>query len=94
MDPKFEPIVRALAEIHPHAKTNWDYRITTYSLNTKASFPFENYHQWLEFLQQSGVNFVTSQTEAIAKHALIEWGIDPDKPFWVNFFKPDENAPY
>ena len=93
MHPNFANIVRSLADLHPQAKSNWMYKITPYSLNTKASFSFENYHHWLEFMQQSGLNLVTSQTEEITQSALIEWGIDPDKSFWVNFYKADEQQP-
>lgn len=61
------------------------FSITEYSLNTKLSFKFENIEEFTAFL-----GLMPSDTKKMEdiKAMIIEAGIDPDKFFYVNFFKP------
>lgn len=60
-----------------------EFSITEYSLNTKLSFKFSNLEELLLFLDVAE----TSERGTAIKTLLIETGIDPDKYFYVNFFK-------
>ena len=61
------------------------FSITEYSLNTKLSFKFENSEEFTAFLGLTPSH--TKKREDI-KAMIIEAGINPDKFFYVNFFKP------
>ena len=61
-----------------------EFSITEYSLNTKLSFKFSNLEELLLFLDVSE----TSERANAIKAMVIEAGVDPEKYFYVNFFKP------
>lgn len=61
-----------------------EFSITEYSLNTKLSFKFSNMEELLLFLDVSE----TSERANVIKAMVVEAGVDPEKYFYVNFFKP------
>lgn len=61
-----------------------EFSITEYSLNTKLSFKFDNLKEFLLFLEAAET---TERGNAI-KAIVIEAGVDTEKYFYVNFFKP------
>lgn len=61
-----------------------EFNITEYSLNTKLSFKFSNLNEFLLFLDVEQ----TSKKGNAVQAMLVEAGIDPEKYFYVNFFKP------
>jgi hypothetical protein len=61
-----------------------EFNITEYSLNTKLSFKFANLKELLLFLDVAQISKKADAVQAM----LIEAGIDPEKYFYVNFFKP------
>lgn len=61
------------------------FSITEYSLNTKLSFKFENIEEFTAFL---GLTPSDTKKREDIKAMIIEAGINPDKFFYVNFFKP------
>ncbi|KOS05391.1 hypothetical protein AM493_04595 [Flavobacterium akiainvivens] len=58
------------------------YSFTAYSLNTPLSFRFENLAAFLLFLN------VSADKQGQVKQMLTDAGLEPDKFFFVNFFKP------
>jgi len=63
-----------------------EYSFTAYSLNTPLSFKFTNADEFIAFLNLDGVHDTTI-TERL--HAMLtEAGLDPDRFFYVNFYKP------
>jgi len=63
---------------------NVEFTITEYSLNSRLSFKFNNIEELLLFLDVTA----PSKREMDIRSKFIENGIDPDKYFYVNFFKP------
>ncbi|PZR20062.1 MAG: hypothetical protein DI539_11950 [Flavobacterium psychrophilum] len=61
-----------------------EFSITEYSLNSKLSFKFNNIKELMLFLDITPV----SEKGKAVKAMFVEAGIDPDKFFYVNFFKP------
>lgn len=61
-----------------------EFSITEYSLNTKLSFKFSNLEELLLFLDVDAVSERGNAVQAM----VVESGIDPEKYFYVNFFKP------
>lgn len=61
-----------------------EFSITEYSLNTKLSFKFNNPDELLLFLEVPK----TSERANAIKAMIVEAGVDPEKYFYVNFFKP------
>ena len=63
-----------------------EYNITEYSLNSELSFRFENVEELIMFLGTHGD--ASEQAKENINALLVKEGLDPDKPFYVNFFKP------
>lgn len=63
---------------------NVEFSITEYSLNSKLSFKFNNINELLLFLDV----LPTSEKGKVVNAKFVESGIDPEKFFYVNFFKP------
>jgi len=63
-----------------------DFNITPYSLNTKLSFRFDNYNDFIEFLELSN-NAASEERIALIHNAFAELGLNPDEFFYVNFFE-------
>jgi len=63
-----------------------DFKITSYSLNSKLSFRFENLDEFAEFIKISG-NILSEEKTNLINTALIELGIDAKDFFYVNFFE-------
>lgn len=63
---------------------NVEFSITEYSLNSKLSFKFSHINELLQFLDISA----TSQKGKTVQAKFVESGVDPEKFFYVNFFKP------
>lgn len=61
-----------------------EFSITEYSLNTKLSFKFNNLEELLLFLEVSASSEKANAITAM----VVEAGVDPEKYFYVNFFKP------
>lgn len=61
-----------------------EFSITEYSLNTKLSFKFNNLDELLFFLEVSA----SSEKANVITAMVVEAGVDPEKYFYVNFFKP------
>lgn len=59
------------------------YSFTPYSLNTPLSFRFENLAELILFLKISGQDKADQ-----LRHMLTDAGLEPDKFFFVNFYKP------
>jgi len=66
--------------------TTAEYSITEYSLNTDLSFKFNNLDEFLAFLDFSASED-SGKVEQISAR-LIDCSINPDKFFYVNFYKP------
>ena len=66
--------------------TTAEYSITEYSLNTDLSFKFDNLDEFLAFLDFSASED-SGKVEQISAR-LIDSSINPDKFFYVNFYKP------
>jgi hypothetical protein len=66
--------------------TTAEYSITEYSLNTDLSFKFNNLDEFLAFLDFSAREDSGKVEQVNAR--LLEASIDPDKFFYVNFYKP------
>ena len=64
--------------------TRVEFSITEYSLNTDLSFKFSKLKELLHFLD---VAAESERGDAI-KAMFVETGIDPDKFFYVNFYRP------
>ena len=63
-----------------------EYSITEYSLNTELSFRFENYDDLIGFLDHNGG--ASDNAKENINAMLVKESIDPDKYFYVNFYKP------
>ncbi|HEX9981473.1 MAG TPA: hypothetical protein VGB50_13010 [Flavobacterium sp.] len=63
-----------------------DFKFTPYSLNTKLSFRFDNFDDFISFLEHSG-NDVSPEKSTLINGAFIELGLKPHEFFWVNFFE-------
>ncbi|MHA3789122.1 hypothetical protein ACX0HA_12990 [Flavobacterium hauense] len=63
---------------------NVEFTITEYSLNSRLSFKFINIEELLLFLDVTA----PSKKEMDIRSKFLENGIDPDKYFYVNFFRP------
>ena len=63
-----------------------EYSITEYSLNTDLSFKFNNLDEFLAFLDFSASDDSGKVQQISAR--LLEAGVNPDKFFYVNFYKP------
>lgn len=66
--------------------TTAEYSITEYSLNTDLSFKFNNLDEFLAFLDFSASEDSGKVKQISAR--LIDSSINPDKFFYVNFYKP------
>lgn len=60
-----------------------EFSITHYSLNTKLSFKFNDLNELLIFLDVEASSEKGNAIQAM----IIEAGVDPEKYFYVNFFK-------
>ena len=65
--------------------TTAEYSITEYSLNTDLSFKFNNLDEFLAFLDFSASDDSGKVQQINAR--LLEAGVNPDKFFYVNFYK-------
>ncbi|MBD3843273.1 MAG: hypothetical protein IE909_15615 [Campylobacterales bacterium] len=65
---------------------NAEFSITEYSLNTHLSFKFNNVQEFLDFLNLDGK--AGAELEEKINNTLVEKGINPQTPFYVNFFSP------
>lgn len=65
---------------------NAEYNITEYSLNSELSFRFEHVDHLIGFLDAHGD--ASQEAKENINALLVKEGLDPDKPFYVNFFKP------
>ncbi|MNK15881.1 hypothetical protein D3C87_340350 [compost metagenome] len=63
-----------------------EYSITPYSLNTELSFRFGNLEQFLLFLNLKAPD--DDEKISIINTMMIEEGIEPNKFFYVNFYRP------
>lgn len=81
----FETISAAFEKAGIDAK-NAEYSITEYSLNTDLSFRFENLDDFISFL---GLSLPGDEEKIqVVNSAVVDAKIDPDKYFYVNFYKP------
>jgi len=85
MENNFDEIVATFKKAGLDVRTS-EYSITEYSLNTDLSFRFENFDELIAFLDVNGA--ASAEAKENINAMLIKEGIDPDKYFYVNFFKP------
>ena len=81
----FDEIVQAFQKAGLDVRTA-EYSITEYSLNTELSFKFENVGQLINFLDSHGD--ASEEAKENIKAMLVKEAIDPDKFFYVNFYRP------
>ena len=68
-----------------------DFKITQYSLNTDLSFKFLNSADFINFLNYSSSEEITSEKMGLINSAILEQGLNPDDFFYVNFYKKEVN---
>lgn len=68
-----------------------DFKITQYSLNTDLSFKFLNSDDFINFLNYSSSEEITSEKIGLINSAILEQGLDPNDFFYVNFYKKEVN---
>lgn len=68
-----------------------DFKITQYSLNTDLSFKFDNWEEFIGFLNLSSLEEINEEKEGLIKAMVLEQGLDPDDFFYVNFYKKEVN---
>ena len=85
MENNFDEIVAMFKEAGVDVRTA-EYSITEYSLNTDLSFRFENADELIRFLDIHGA--ASNEAKENISAMLIKESIDPDKYFYVNFYKP------
>jgi hypothetical protein len=85
MTNNFDEIVATFKKAGLDVRTA-EYSITEYSLNTELSFRFENYDDLVSFLDHNGG--ASDNAKENINAMLVKEGIDPDKYFYVNFYKP------
>lgn len=85
MTNNFDEIVATFKKAGLDVRTA-EYSITEYSLNTELSFRFENYDGLISFLDHNGG--ASDHAKENINAMLVKEGIDPDKYFYVNFYKP------
>ena len=85
MNDNFTNIIEAFKNAGVDVRTA-EFSITEYSLNTDLSFRFENLAEFIGFLD---ANREASEQEKEALNAMVvKEGVDTDKYFYVNFYKP------
>jgi hypothetical protein len=85
MNNNFDELVQMFRNAGLDVRTA-EYNITEYSLNSELSFKFENIDHLIGFLDAHGD--ASEQAKENINALLVKEGLDPDKPFYVNFFKP------
>lgn len=85
MNENFDEIVKMFNKAGLDVRTA-EYNITEYSLNSELSFRFEDAGHLVQFLDAYGDASDAAKENINAM--LVKEGLDPDKPFYVNFFKP------
>jgi hypothetical protein len=85
MENNFDELVQMFTKAGLDVRTA-EYNITEYSLNSELSFKFENIDHLISFLDEHGD--ASEQAKENINALLVKEGLDPDKPFYVNFFKP------
>ena len=85
MENNFDQLVAAFSKAGLDVRTA-EYSITEYSLNTELSFRFENFEALIYFLDSQGA--ASEEAKENINAMLVKEGIDPDKYFYVNFYKP------
>ena len=85
MDKNFDEIVQLFKEAGLDVRTA-EYSITEYSLNSELSFKFEDLDDLVHFLDSHGD--ASKEAKENINAMLVKEGLDPDKPFYVNFYKP------
>jgi len=85
MENNFDQLVAAFSKAGLDVRTA-EYSITEYSLNTELSFRFENFGALINFLDSQGA--ASEEAKENINAMLVKEGIDPDKYFYVNFYKP------
>jgi hypothetical protein len=83
MTDNFKTITDAFAKAGVNV-TEVEFSITEYSLNSSLSFKFNNSDDLFLFLEVAP----GSEKGAAIKAMFVDAGIDPDKFFYVNFYKP------
>ena len=68
-----------------------DFKITEYSLNTDLSFKFLNSDDFINFLNYSSNEEITSEKIGLINSVILEQGLDSDDFFYVNFYKKEVN---
>jgi len=68
-----------------------DFKITEYSLNTDLSFKFLNSDDFINFLNYSSSEEITTEKIGLLKASIVEQGLNPDDFFYVNFYKKEVN---
>ena len=92
MKEAYKPIFEALTKagftqrLENSAGEPLDFKFTPYSLNTKLSFRFDNFEDFINFLSESG-NEVSPEKTTLIQTAFVELGLKPHEFFWVNFFE-------
>lgn len=85
MNENFDEIVQMFKKAGLDVRTA-EYNITEYSLNSELSFKFENFDHLIQFLDSYGD--ASKEAKENINALLVKEGLDPDKPFYVNFYKP------
>ena len=68
-----------------------DFKITQYSLNTDLSFKFLNSEDFVNFLNYSSSEEITTDKVGLINASIVEQGLNPDDFFYVNFYKKEVN---
>lgn len=85
MENNFDVIVETFKQAGLDVRTA-EYSITEYSLNTDLSFRFESFEHLISFLDAHGA--ASAEAKDNINAMLVKEGIDTDKYFYVNFYKP------
>jgi hypothetical protein len=95
MKASYQPIFKTLAEmgfsqnLADSSGRKLDFKFTPYSLNLKLSFRFENFDDFLDFLNDAGLN-LSEVKVAELQTSFVELGLKANEFFYVNFYDADK----